>query len=136
MVRAGFLLSIFLSMALVPASARASDPDPWFGHDKFLHFSVSNGLAAGGYAVSSLFWEGRTERLIAGGSFSLALGAAKELYDMTGRGDPSWRDFTWDVIGTATGLALAWGIDELFFRSDARKPVEAAATPGGLAIRW
>ena len=43
----------------------------------------------------------------------LTLGAGKELWDMTGRGDPSWRDFTWDVLGTAVGVALAVGVDAL-----------------------
>ena len=51
--------------------------------------------------------------LVIGGSVTIAIGAGKELYDMTGHGDPSWRDFTWDVIGTIVGLGLAWGVDML-----------------------
>ena len=41
---------------------------------------------------------------------ALAAGAAKELWDVAGPGDASWRDFTWDVVGTATGVAVAFAI--------------------------
>jgi hypothetical protein len=30
---------------------------------------------------------------------------------MAGLGNPSWRDFTWDVVGTVVGLGLAWTLD-------------------------
>lgn len=36
---------------------------------------------------------------------------AKELWDLSGHGSPSWKDFTWDVIGVATGLLLSWLVD-------------------------
>ncbi len=43
---------------------------------------------------------------------------AKELYD-AGRGSFfSFKDLTWDVLGTATGLALSWAVDRLFFQRD------------------
>ena len=79
--------------------------------DKALHFGVSAGLAGGGYAVSALLLGRPWQRAVAGGTFSLTLGAAKELYDLSGHGDPSWRDFTWDVIGTAVGLGVALLVD-------------------------
>jgi len=44
------------------------------------------------------------------------LGGGKELWDLTGHGDPSWRDFTWDVLGTAVGVALAASVDALLSR--------------------
>ncbi len=31
----------------------------------------------------------------------------KEALDAAGYGQPSWRDLTWDVAGTAVGLGLA-----------------------------
>lgn len=88
-----------------------TDPDPWLGSDKALHFGVSAGLAGLGYAGTAFFTDDVKLRLIIGGAFSLSLGAAKELADLAGWGHPSWRDFTWDVIGTATGLVVAWLID-------------------------
>jgi putative lipoprotein len=105
------------------SNARVANADEWFGKDKALHFGVSVGLAASGYAAGTQIFETRRSALIFGGSFSIALGAGKEIYDATGRGDPSWKDFTWDVIGTAVGLGLAWGIHSLAF--PARDPAKA-----------
>jgi putative lipoprotein len=106
-------LGLTLALLLVPRPAAASDPDPWFGPDKALHFGVSAGLAAGGYAALSPWLDTRGERALGGAAFSLTLGAGKELWDLAGHGDPSWRDFTWDVLGTAVGVALAVGVDAL-----------------------
>jgi putative lipoprotein len=100
-----------VASTLLATSAAAGEPDPWFGQDKFLHFGISAGLAGGGYGVSALVLERPWQRALAGGSFSLALGAGKELYDLSGHGDPSWRDFTWDVAGTAVGLGIALLVD-------------------------
>ena len=95
----------------VSAPARAADPDPWFGRDKALHFAVSAGIAGAGYGITTAFAEDRWKALAVGGGAALAAGALKEGYDATGHGDPSWKDFAWDVIGAAVGLAIAWGID-------------------------
>ena len=115
-----------LALWLSPRAATASEADPWFGPDKALHFGVSAGLAAGGYAAASPWLEKRAERALVGGAFSLTLGASKELWDLAGHGDPSWRDFTWDVIGTAAGLALAVGIDALLNRDQEPSAQRAA----------
>ena len=113
MIRALAATSLSLALALSPRRAAASDSDPWFGPDKAAHFGVSLGLAAGGYAALSPWLEARSERAVGGAAFSLTLGASKELWDLAGHGDPSWRDFTWDVLGTAAGVALALGVDAL-----------------------
>ena len=102
-----------LSFSLLGTSASARNADAWFGSDKALHFGVSLVLAAGGYAGSSPWLEPRSERALVGGAFSLTLGAGKEVWDLTGHGDPSWRDFTWDVLGAAVGVALALSVDTL-----------------------
>ena len=124
--------ALALASSLAAGSALASDPDPWFGSDKALHFGVSAALAAGGYAASSAWLESPGERALAGGAFSLSLGAGKELWDLSGHGDPSWRDFTWDVVGTAVGLALAVSVDALT-RSKTTRP---SATTQGLVFRF
>jgi putative lipoprotein len=108
--RTGALATAVVVMLSSP-SARAADPDPWFGPDKGLHFGVSVGLAAGGYGVSAIVLNERWQRAVAGAGFSLTLGAGKELYDLTGHGDASWKDFTWDVVGTAVGVGIALLID-------------------------
>ena len=104
-------VTLALASLLLCGSAAASDADPWFGPDKALHFGFSVVLSAGGYAASSTFLDTRTERALAGSAFSLTLGAGKELWDLSGHGDPSWRDFTWDIVGTAVGTAMAVGVD-------------------------
>jgi putative lipoprotein len=114
MFRAGAIVAGLASAAtvmLLTTKARAADPDPWFGPDKGLHFGVSVGLAAGGYGVSAIVLNERWQRALAGSAFSLTLGAGKELYDLTGHGDASWKDFTWDVVGTAVGVGIALLID-------------------------
>jgi putative lipoprotein len=113
-LRAGALIAAFAiaaALTLSPATARAADPDPWFGPDKALHFGVSVGLAAGGYGVSAVVLDEKWQRALAGAGFSLTLGAGKELYDLTGHGDASWKDFTWDVVGTAVGVGIALLVD-------------------------
>ena len=44
-------------------------------------------------------------------SFALGLGIAKEVWDLSGHGDASWRDLTWDVVGTTTGVLVAYAVD-------------------------
>lgn len=106
-------------LAALETNARADD-DPWFAHDKFLHASVSGTLANLSYAGATQLFDARGTALLAAAGFTIFVGAAKETLDYTGLGDPSWKDFTWDVIGTATGLAVAYTMD-LFVRGTGPK---------------
>lgn len=117
-------LCAFVATFAEPGRARADD---FFGPDKALHFGVSAGLAAGGYAASALVLEKPWQRALAGASLSLSAGIAKEVWDSTGRGDPSWKDLAWDGIGTGVGVGLALGIDLLFFRREERATPSRAA---------
>ncbi len=98
----------FATCLTLPAAAQE---DPWFAEDKALHFSVSAAIAAGGYALAVPVTDERWQRALFGGSLAIAAGAGKEAYDATGAGTPSYKDFTWDVIGAATGVGLALFID-------------------------
>jgi putative lipoprotein len=115
-------------LALVSAAprARAADPDPWLGPDKALHFGASAVIAGGGYAVGTFVFPARGHALLLGAGLGLGAGAAKELLDLAGFGDPSWKDFAWDAIGTAAGLLVAWGIDVLVSGIDERHPAVLA----------
>ena len=115
-VKVRFTACFAFGLFALTSTARASDADPWFGRDKALHFGISVALSAGGYATSSIWLDRSAERALASGTFSLTLGASKELWDLSGHGDPSWRDFTWDVIGTAVGTSLALAGDALLSR--------------------
>jgi putative lipoprotein len=120
----------FIACSLAAPRARASD-DRWFGPDKFLHFGVAAGIAGATYASSSLFLEERWQRAATGASAAIALGAAKELYDLGGAGDASWKDFTWDVAGAAVGVGLALALDLAL--SGGRQEEPGAQT---VALRW
>jgi putative lipoprotein len=132
-MKRALVASASLALLLLSGSASASDADPWFGPDKALHFGVSVALSVGGYAASSIWLDTRTERAIAGGTFSLTLGAGKELWDLSGHGDPSWRDFTWDVIGTGVGVALAVAGDALL---SSKQSSNVRASSQGLVLRF
>lgn len=119
--------AIAVALLLTAPTARAEEADPWWGRDKALHFGVSAGLAAGGYAGSSLALDRRWQRAAAGAGFALTLGAGKELYDLSGHGDASWRDFTWDVAGTAVGTAVALLVDVAIAGNDSGSSAPSTA---------
>lgn len=124
------LAAFALAMTLAsPARAADPDPDPWLGKDKALHFGVSAGLAGAGYAMGAALFDARGHALASAGAATLAVGAGKELLDLAGYGDPSWRDFAADVAGTIVGLALAWGIDLAVRGVDDEHPLLRAPAP-------
>jgi putative lipoprotein len=98
-----------LGLGLGHASAYAQDP--WLGADKGKHFGASAVAAGGGYAAAILVVDEPWQRAALGGGFGFGLGIAKELYDATGRGDPSWRDLTWDLIGCGVGVGIGLLLD-------------------------
>lgn len=112
MLRARAILIVCVCVTLLTAfPATAQEVDPWFGQDKTLHFGASAALATGGYGGSIWVLEEPWQRATAGATVSLTLGTAKELYDLAGYGQPSWRDMTWNVVGAVTGVGLCWLID-------------------------
>ena len=119
--------SILGATALLAAAPARADDDPWFGRDKALHFGASALIASGGYAGTALVTDDVRIRLGVGGGLALSAGVGKELWDLSGHGDASWRDLTWDVVGTATGLMVAFAIDWTISRLTSRH--EHAATP-------
>lgn len=126
-------------LLLLAAPAHAEEKDPWLGRDKALHFGASAVLAGGGYGVGAMIFDARRDRALLGGAVALSAGVGKELYDLTGAGNASYRDLTWDVVGTGVGLLLAWSLDLLLDSGDEAKPSEAASFltyPGGRGVAW
>lgn len=108
--------------------------DSFWSEDKALHFGVSAGLSAGGYAAASLLWERPFQRALAGATLSLSAGVAKELWDLTGHGDPSFKDLAWDGIGTGVGVALAAAVDVWLIRGSSNNG--PATHQASLVVRW
>jgi putative lipoprotein len=98
-------------LALLFFSKESAADDAWLGRDKFDHFVVSSSVAAETYLVAAAHVDARGWALVIAGGVSLALGGAKEGWDLLGHGDPSWRDVAWDVIGSTAGFGIAWGLD-------------------------
>jgi putative lipoprotein len=136
MRRARFVLGLGVAVLTVTASvttsssARAQDADPWFARDKALHFDVSAGIAAAAYGISAgwIVPDARWKALAIGGGVALAAGVGKEIVDATHvfGGNPSWKDLTWDVVGTVAGLAIAWGMDLLLGGVSSQRPLFSA----------
>ncbi len=123
------------------AGTQNARADEWLGKDKALHFGASAILAGGAYGVSALVLEPRWARVTVAASVALAAGAAKELYDLAGHGDPSWKDFSWDVLGTAFGVGAALLVDWAIRgnhepHSTVTAAPQAFVAPGGLLIRF
>jgi len=81
--------------------------DSWTGKDKAEHFFSSAFLSAAGaeYGERQNWCESHSGSF--GLLFSVSLGASKELYDSREGGSGwSWKDFSWDIAGAATGYTL------------------------------
>ena len=135
--REAVAFAVFAFAIARAAPARADDPDPWFGPDKALHFTIAAGIAGVGYGLTTAFAEDRWKAFAVGGGAAIAAGALKEGLDATGSGDPSWKDFTWDVIGAAVGLAIAWGVDTVVHGGNAPPLVAPAGSQAAaLAVQF
>ena len=119
--------------ALVPAESFAADDDPWTSTDKVIHYGVSAGIAAGGYTVGVFVFEPRAYALALGAGVATVAGVGKELADLGGYGNASWKDLAWDGLGMVTGLGLAWGVDLLIRGISASHPAFARLC-GGIAF--
>jgi putative lipoprotein len=140
------LLALLCLSLLVPLSARGAEPgiasrDDWFGQDKALHYGVSVGLAGAGYAGGALLFDEPGARWLTGAGLALGAGVGKEVYDAWRGRFFSFKDLTWDVLGTATGLALSWAVDRLFFHRGGEGLARVAADreggaglPGGMRL--
>lgn len=97
---------LFPSLFLLSGCSHMSQ-DQWYGQDKAQHFIASAILSAAGneYGRHQGWSDSRSANF--GFLFSVSLGATKELWDSRQAGSGwSWKDFTWDVAGAATGYAV------------------------------
>lgn len=99
-----------LLIVSLPTDAPKAPPDLWFGQDKAEHFVAGAGLAGLGFGVARALKCKTVPSLLIGGGLALFVGAGKELlWDKAlHRGDPSWKDFTWDTLGAGVGLGVTY----------------------------
>lgn len=130
MSRNGLALVLAVAFALPsPASAQL------LRRDDRLHLGLSSLIAFGTYGVVALVDEREQLRVGVGAAVALAAGIAKELWDLSGRGDPSWRDIGFDVLGTGVGLFAGWLLGLLV--RHVRGPDEPEAPTGApLSLRF
>ncbi len=97
--------------AALAAAAPASAADAWWAYDKGEHLLVTTAIASVGTTAPLPWVSSRWARLGIGFGLAVLAGAAKETLDLAGLGDPSWKDFSWDVIGAAAGALIAAGVE-------------------------
>ena len=103
--------ALALAVSAFGSDARADDSDAWLAPDKSTHFVVAGTIAGVGYGLTSIASDSVAFKIAMGSGLAIAAGAGKEIWDATGRGDPSWKDFTWDCLGAAAGIGVALVID-------------------------
>ena len=103
------------SLLLVVATLCACSPipakdDPWTSPDKFKHAATSGLIGALAVRATRDRDAGRCDAFRIGATFSIGIGAGKELLDQEVRHKGwSWRDLAWDAAGGTLG---AWLISQ------------------------
>ncbi|MNC05161.1 lipoprotein [compost metagenome] len=101
------MLRLLLPLVFLLSGCSHMAQDQWHGQDKAQHFIASAILSAAGneYGHHQNWSDSRSANF--GFLFSVSLGATKEFWDSSEAGSGwSWKDFTWDVAGAATGYAI------------------------------
>lgn len=109
------MLASLAALLLLAAPSDAPVRDRWLGPDKALHVAASFAIGGSVYLVAANDLDVRKPRdraLIALG-VTLGIGAGKELvWDLAlHNGDPSWKDFTADVVGATLSVGICFLID-------------------------
>ncbi len=125
----GLVPCVLASWVLVAAPARAHAQDDLLGPDKPLHFAATTLLSLGSYSLAASLHADRDLRFAVAFAVPLGAGLAKELFDAAAGGDASRGDFAWDLLGTMTGVMLAWLFGELIFPQDTARTVPSPRAP-------
>ena len=127
----GVIFAVGVGTMLVATDARAdASDDPWTSSDKFIHYGVSAGIAVTGYVAGAMIFDTRAHALATGAVVTTIAGVGKELSDLGGYGNASFKDLAWNGLGMVTGLAVAWGIDLLIRGISADRPAFALGRRG------
>lgn len=98
---------MLLALVTAGCSANRFQHDPWFGHDKIMHFTASGAISFVATSIALDNGASDEEAFAAGMGSVIAAGCAKEYFDVTVKGTFwSWKDMTWNTAG---GLAGGYG---------------------------
>jgi len=105
------LLSTILLLLISSYAFCGDNGDKWFAKDKIQHFAVSAVFAGGSTLIANRHFDFNEDKSMTFGiSFSISLGAAKEVADAKFPEETSSvKDFIWDIAGAAAG-ALVVGL--------------------------
>jgi len=95
--------------------AQAAEPDPWFGRDKVMHLTVSFALPGPATRPQRAAPSAPASGSCRAPASRCRQESPRKLYDQYGGRGFSWRDLTWDAVGTATGTLVAWLVDRYLF---------------------
>jgi putative lipoprotein len=131
-VRIALLGAVLLGAALGPLSGRARASarvdEAFFGADKSLHFSISAAAALTCELALNSFQLPASLHYPLALALPLGLGFGKELLDYARGGQASRADLTWDILGVATGVLVAFVLEKwLIGSADAAAPTARAA---------
>jgi putative lipoprotein len=102
---------LYSLLSLVAPRVARADTDRWLARDKAQHFAATAGIALGGYGGAALLDAETRWRVAIGLGAGMAAGLAKEAWDLSGRGDASWRDVAWDAIGSGVGVLVGFVVE-------------------------
>ena len=100
------MLKLLMAFGLQASAAGAHGSDPWLGADKLKHFLASAFVQSVSYSALRATGVRNGPALVGATAVTLSVGAGKELWDRAGHGDPSVRDFTWDVLGAGAASVM------------------------------
>ena len=100
------MLKLLVALGLQASAAGANGSDPWLGADKLKHFLASAFVQSVAYSTLRATGARNGPALAGATAATLTVGVGKELWDRAGHGDPSVRDFTWDVLGAGAATVM------------------------------
>ena len=100
------MLKLLLALGVQASAAGVKGNDPWLGADKLKHFLTSAFVQSVAYSTLRATGVRNGPALAGAAAVTLSVGAGKELWDRAGHGDPSLRDFTWDVLGVGAATVM------------------------------
>lgn len=93
-----------LTTAIISLVSLTAQPQlPKVQTDKAAHLTAGVLISGSVHALAFELTENRNKSMLIGFSAGCIAGIAKELYDMTGHGTPSFKDALWTGVGAGMG---------------------------------